>query len=174
MEKPGTPGTSLPRARRGAVPTPNYRPSRGTLAVQTAEPTPNPGWTRGSARLRRAGEGTPGAGGRAGCRARDGQGVGKSNAEFTLGKQFQERPRDRAELEVPGEAATRESRGSPRTRRWALRARRRSSAPAPAPAPAPARAHSPAGAARRCPGRSRRPAALRSRRRRRGASPLLP
>ncbi|CAM9898445.1 unnamed protein product, partial [Rangifer tarandus platyrhynchus] len=140
MEKPGTPGTSFPRVRRGAVPTPNYRPSRGTLAVPAAEPTPTPGWTRGSARLSRAGEGTPGAGGRAGC-SKNRQGVGKSNVEFTLGKQFQERPRDRAELEVPGEAATRESRGSPRTRRWALRARRRSSSPA------PARAHSPAGAA---------------------------
>ena len=59
MEKPGTPGT---RARRGAVPTRNYRPPRGTLAVRAAEPTPTPGWTRGSARLWRAGEGTPGLG----------------------------------------------------------------------------------------------------------------
>lgn len=67
--------------------------------------------------------------------------MGKSNVEFTLGKQFQESPRDRAELETPGEAATRESRGSPRAWRWALRARRRSSSPAPARAqpPAPAR-----------------------------------
>lgn len=49
----------------------------------------------------------------------------------------------------------------------------RSARAAAAPAPAPARAHSPAGAARRCPGRSRRPAALRSRCRL-DAAPLLP
>ena len=80
---------------------------------------------------------------------RDRQGVGKSNVEITFRKQFQESPRDRAELEMPGEAATRESRGSPRAWRWALRARRSSSSPGPAhahpPAPArPASTHRPA------------------------------
>lgn len=66
--------------------------------------------------------------------ARDRQGVGKSNVEFTLGKQFQESPRDRV-TETP----ERRRRGNPAGPRGPMRApvRRLGSPPWPRPARSP-------------------------------------
>lgn len=100
---------------------------------------------------------------------RDGAAVGKSFVDYYFWERVRARKRDRAETELPEEAATPSAPSGVgrRARPSALQRARSSGSCAQGsprrPDPAAIGAHSPARAARDCPGRSRRPAELRSR-----------